>query len=625
MKEKNKKIIFAIFLIIILLIIIILLSKIFDNGGISNVKKILSEKYDNIKCIDTNCNGIMSIEEKGNTSKVKLYDENGNVVASYNQAQSETETRIPFQLSKNYFLSTITDSEGNNIKYTLNNKNGKELYSTNNKLQSINDYFIVMSKEGRIGDIYTIIDSKGNEKYSDINEYESYLDGKYIYFEKEDNYFLLDEKGNKIIEDYKISEVVTDDNKKILYFILKDKKTDYYYYFNIEKASLEGDAFSSYKVNEDNSLTVTKKDTSESLSYNIDINGKKDESSITNGISDRIKEIKEKIGSDYYLYTLSIVSNKQNKVLVDNKKEKSFGIFDIKTEEYINLYSYNSDKYYSSLSILDSIDNHTYTQISCNSNVCESTKMIVFDLTDSKELFRLEGTDLVAQNYVQYKNGYKLVKYSYQSSNSDYKGKYVLYDNNNKELLLSNNQIIVIDSEYVIGKMGDESLILYNSNDKKILNGENNLAQKIKISNKIYYKYNSDDKIIIIDSNGKEIYSIDDINTLDYSDRNIYSIGSKTIKIYNLEKDITYTYNLLDNENLTDSLNNKLEMFEDAVFINNTKDNYFKVINYKGEIIKKVSNVSIKAITTIKKNKKAYIITQKKVKDKTKYGLYIAK
>lgn len=622
MKEKrNQKIIFAIFLIIILLIAVILLSKIFDNEGISKVKRILSEKYDSIKCIDINCNGIMSIEEKGNTSKIKLYDENGHMVASYNET-SKTETKVPFQLSKNYFLSTITDSE-ENITYTMNDKNGKELYSTNNKLQSINDYFVVMSEEGRIGDIYTIIDSKGNEKYSDINEYESLSDGKYIYFEKEDDYFLLDEKGNKIIEDYKMSEVVTDDNK-ILYLILKDKKTDNYYYFNIEKASLEGDGFSSYKINEDNSLTVTKKDTSGNSSYNIDINGEKDESSLTNGISDRIKEIKEKISSKYYLYTLSVISDKQDKVLVDNKNEKSFGIFDIKTEEYISLYSYNSDKYYSSLSILDSTDNHTYAQISCNSNVCESTKMIVFDLTDSKELFRLEGTDLVAQNYVQYTNGYKTVKYSYQSSNSDYKGKHVLYDDNNKELLLSNNQIVVIDSEYVMGEIGDESLILYSSNDKKILNDENNLSEKIKISNKIYYKYNSDDKINIIDSKGKEIYSSNDTNTLDYSDKNIYSIGNKTINIYNLEKGVTNTYKLLDNESLTDSLSNKLDVFEDVIFINNNEDNYFKVINSKGEIIKKVNNVSINTVTTVEKNKKVYIITQKKVNDKTKYGLYIA-
>lgn len=623
-KNNNNKIVLAILIIILLLIIVVIISNLFDNEEISKVKKVLSEKYDKIECIDINCEGIITTKYEDNISNIKLYDENGNVVAGYSESQNTQNVRIPFALSKNYFLSTVTDNK-EKIKYTISDKKGKDIYTTDNKLQLVNDYFIVMNEEGKIGDIYTIIDRNGKELYSNISKYESYLDGKYIYFEKENEYFLLDEKGNKIIENYKINDVVIDDEDNILYFVLKDIKSSVYYYFDVEKSVLVGEGFDSYKINSDSTLTVTKRDTSNDLSYNINIDGKKDKLSIKNGISPKVKEIKSKINEDYYLYTLSVISDSQNKVLVDNKKEKSFGIYDVKSEKYTKLYSYNSDNYYSSLSILDSIDDHIYAQISCNLNVCESPKMIVFDLTNSNELFRLEGTTLVAQNYVQYENGYKMVKYSYQSSNSDYKGKYALYDSKNKELLTSNNQIVVIDSKYVMGDIKDESLILYSSNDRKILNNENSLSWKIKISDKIYYKYNLDDNVIIIDSKGKEIYRQKNNNLIEYSDKNIYSIGKENIDIYNIKNNSENTYKLLNNEQLVSSLNNRMYMFKDALFINNPEDDYFKIINSKGKQIKKINNTSIETIISVDKKKRAYMITKKKIKDKIKYGLYIAK
>lgn len=624
MKEKNKKIIFVIIFVMLLLIIAITLLNKFDSDRISKVKRLLSERYDSIECIDLNCNEIMSINIKGNKSNIKLYDENANVVANYSEITNDRENKVPIALSKNYFLATSNDSN-NNIIYTINDKNGKQLYKTKNRLKSINDYFTVMIEEGKVGNIYTIIDSKGNKKYSNINEYQSYLDGDYIYLEKNSDCFLLDKKGNKIIENYKIVDAITDDNKNVLYFVMKDIKSDNYYYFNIKKRTLIGDGFNSYKVNKDNTLTVVKKETKEYISYKIDTNGKKIKSSISYKLSDRIKEIKDSINSDdYYLYTLSVISNKQTKVLVDNKNQKSFGIFDIKTKKYISLYSYDSDTYYSSISVLDSLDDDKYVQISCNSNACKNTKMIVFNLTDSKELFRIDGTDLVAQNYIQYENGYKIVKYSYKSNNLDYKGKYVLYDNKNNELLTNNNQISVIDSKYVIGNMPDESLLLYSSKDNKSINDDENLANKIKISNNVYYTYKMGDSSIVINSKGKKIYSSKN-NKLEYGDENIYSIGAKTIKIYNIDKEITKTYRLLKNESLNDALDNKLEVFMGAIFINNEEDNYFKVINSKAKVIKKANNVSINKVIFNKKNNRAYIVSQKKVNGKTKYGLYIAR
>lgn len=624
MREKNKTKTILILLIIILIIMVLLLlnlNSLFNYSEITKVKKVLSEKYDNIKCIDTYCSGIIVEVNNNNYIKVKLYDENGNIVANYKEKDTKNK-KVPFSLGKGYFLATKVDSK-DGIIYSINNKNGKIIYKTKNKLKKLSDYFVIMSADGKIGNTYTILDNKGNIKYKNINEYKVYSNEKYIYIESNDGYYLLDNKGKKLLENYKIVDEVKDDNDNLLYMVVKDEN-NINYYFNISNSKISLDGFNTYIINKDKTLTITRRDDDNITSYKINSNGKKENLIKDDTIYDTINKISNNIDDKkYYLYTLSILSNKQNVVLVDNKTDKTFGILDIESNNYQKLYEYNSDKYYSILSKLESTNSHNYVQISCDSSVCDNTKMIVFDLTEGKELFRLDGLSLIASNYIQYKNGYKIVKYSYESKNLDYKGKYVLYNNKNEELFASDNQISIIDSKYVIGKIDNESLILYSAKDGKLLNDDNNLADKLSILNKNYYKYSIDDETVIIDDNNKKIYSGKSNNLLEINNKNIYSIGNKIIKIYSIYNDEVKTYKLLKNETINDMLDNKINPYEGAVFINNNVDNYIKVINSNGKLIKKINNASIKTVTT--NNKKAYIISQKKVKGNTKYGLYIAK
>lgn len=624
MKDSKPKTIHILAIIIIaILICILILLGITKTKGISSVKRLLKEKYDNISCIDLKCEGIMAENNKDDKSKdVMLYNSDGKLIARYNQKNNK-KTKTPFILKKEYFLATITDSN-KNVKYTINSKNGKELYNTKNKLKSINDNFIIMSEEGRIGDVYTIIDKNGKTKFSNINEYKTYLNGKYIYFESNEGELIIDENGNKVLENYKIESEIKY-NDKIEYVVLRDSKDNNYYYYNLKNKKIIGDGFNSYKLNSDNTLTITVKNNNKSIKYTIDEKGNRKEIKEESN-SDTINKVKEKLDdSKYYLYASSIASPGQEKVLVDNKIDKSFGVLNIKTNEYEKLYSYNKDRFYSSIDLLDSTNNHSYIQISCSGIVSDKAVMLVYDITDYKELFRLEGTDLIAQNYVQYENNYKVVKYSHQSNNSDYKGKYALYDDKNNELLVSNNQISVIDSKYVMGKVEDKSLVLYNSKVKKTLNDDSSLAEKLDIKNLDYYKYKKDGKSIIIDLNGREIYSANNESSLEYDDKNIYELTSTAINTYNIKTKKVSTYKYKENENINDISNEKILPFENAIFINNNEDEYVKVINTNGKVIKQIKNIRIKSVVKNEDTKKAIIITRKKVDGSNKYGVYIAK
>ena len=220
--------------------------------------------------------------------------------------------------------------------------------------------------------------------------------------------------------------------------------------------------------------------------------------------------------------------------------------------------------------------------------------MLVYNFSDNKELFKLTGDSLVATEYSQYENGYKVIKYSYKTTNDDYKGKYVLYDKDNKELYKSSNQISIIDSKLVMGKEIESDSILYSTNKNKVLNDEKTLAEKLDVKNKNYYKYrNNDSKNVIIDSKGNEIYSVDNSGTIEYNNDNIFAITSKDIKIYNMDSEKVSTYRFSKNETTTDYSNSKITPFGSVAFVNNSNKSYVKVIDSNANVLKQIKKTSI--------------------------------
>ncbi len=622
---EDKKIIGVIAIFIILIIGGIVVTNLeTDNDNISRVTKILSDKYDSIKCINSECSGIIATTKNKDKNENKIYSAYGKLVAKYND--SEKNKKTPYDYQKKYILmqKKISDNE---TRYYMVNTSGKVLYKTNNKLIVLNENYVLEQEKAKIDYVYKFIDLTGKVKYENITDYKTYDDNKFISMTKEDKNYILNSKGQKIVDDCKVENEVKDEKDRTKFLIVQNTKNDSYYYFNTSKSKIVGDSFESYKLKSDNSLVVYKKENNSKVSYNVNKNGIQKKASSSKFLAEVVKDLKSKLDENkFYIYTLSVLDENQDSIFVDNKEEKSFGIYNLKDNKYTSVYNYSSDKFYSSISVLESNDDKTYFQVSCSNPICSETQMFVYNFSDNKELFKLTGDSLVATEYSQYENGYKVIKYSYKTTNDDYKGKYVLYDKDNKELYKSSNQISIIDSKLVMGKEIESDSILYSTNKNKVLNDEKTLAEKLNVKNKNYYKYrNNDSKNVIINSKGNEIYSVDNSGTIEYNNDNIFAITSKDIKIYNMDSEKVSTYRFSKNETTTDYSNSKITPFGSVAFVNNSNKSYVKVIDSNANVLKQIKKTSIYKVEVNKEHTKAFIITTSKVNGKVKYGLYLAK
>ena len=626
MKKKNKKkndklLLFIVGVLILFMVILLIIKYNLKSEKITNVKKVFKEDYSNVVCIDSDCTGIVAYKNKKNNTEVKIYDNNGKLSAKYNQKTSTKKTQTPYALKKNYFLKLIKTKQKDT--YSINNLNGSIVYQSNNKLTAINENYILETKKSSVGEKYDIILKNGEVKYSNVSEFSSYDDGNIIYFEFNGDEYLLDENGEVIIKNYKIEKEINDKENKDLYLILK--KESNYYYFNIKNKIIIGNSFDTYTVNKDNSLTINYKENNkiytQKISYSGDI-GKAEEqksnSSIMNLLSNKISSDK------YYIYNLSALSENQDNILVDNKEEKSFGMYNLKNNKYEKVYEYASNNFYSTISKIDSKDKNTYLQITCDTPICSENKLILYRINDSKITFEIPNTNFVAEKYIQFENNYKVIKYSNLTDNEEYRGKYVLYDDKNNEVLKSDSQINLIDSDYVTGEIDDKSIVLYSSKTKSLINDESSLAERIIIKGKEYYKYTSNSKIILLNVNTGKKYSIDSKGSILYTSTNIYTIIDKEIKIYGLSNNDFAVYKLNKNEIMTNGTSNTISPIKNVIFINNVRKKYYKIINSDGSILKKVNGSNIyDAVES--KNGNIVIITSKKVKNKLLYGFYIAK
>lgn len=622
---EDKKIIGVIAIFVILIIGGIVVTNLeTDNDNISRVTKILSDKYDSVKCINSECSGIIATTKNKDKNENKIYSAYGKLVAKYND--SEKNKKTPYDYQKKYILmqKKISDNE---TRYYMINTSGKVLYKTNNKLIVLNENYVLEQEKAKIDYVYKFIDLTGKVKYENITDYKTYDDNKFISMTKEDKNYILNSKGQKIVDDCKVENEVKDEKDRTKFLIVQNTKNDSYYYFNTSKSKIVGDSFESYKLKSDNSLVVYKKENNSKVSYNVNKNGIQKKASSSKFLAEVVKDLKSKLDENkFYIYTLSVLDENQDSIFVDNKEEKSFGIYNLKDNKYTSVYNYSSDKFYSSISVLESNDDKTYFQVSCSNPICSETQMLVYNFSDNKELFKLTGDSLVATEYSQYENGYKVIKYSYKTTNDDYKGKYVLYDKDNKELYKSSNQISIIDSKLVMGKEIESDSILYSTNKNKVLNDEKTLAEKLDVKNKNYYKYrNNDSKNVIIDSKGNEIYSVDNSGTIEYNNDNIFAITSKDIKIYNMDSEKVSTYRFSKNETTTDYSNSKITPFGSVAFVNNSNKSYVKVIDSNANVLKQIKKTSIYKVEVNKEHTKAFIITTSKVNGKVKYGLYLAK
>lgn len=613
-KNVINKIIYVIVSIFVITTIVFLV-KYFSSKNIKMVRNILKPVYSDITCIDDNCSSIKATKENKKGDKiVELYNDKVKKVGSYVVKKEKEDKKQMVSIKDDYFIV----SENN--KYYIFNKSFKELYKTNNALISLNQKYI-LEKGGK----YTLLNYKGEKLFENISEYNLYNDQKIIEIVTENKYVIYDEIKNKILDGYKIDKEVIDSENNTLYLIVKNVKTGVYQYYDCNNYKMIGDSFENYTVTTDNELIVSKRENGTKVDYKINTKGEQTKLDKSFSKVEEINNISKKINEDeYYLYSISVYESNQNVVLVDNKKSKEFGFYNLKDKKFNKIYSYNTkeDNIYSSVTKLNSDNDNNYLEVSCSSKLCGKNLLYVINMKDKKTEFYNKNEKVVLQNYTQYENGYKMIKYSNKSEDEKYKGKYVLYNDKNEEVSISENEILILEQKVVFGPVKNETVTLYSIKNKKSLN--NTGANVIKIKNKEYYKYQDEkNNTILLDSNGNEILKVKMSQNLKNSDDSLIYVDNKKVKMYSDDFKVK-NYSLEKNEELMDNNSNDILPYKGAIFINNTKEKYIKIVNFDGMKIRKIKNSTVESIYQ-NKEKNVYIIAKKEDKNGTNFGLYLAK
>lgn len=614
--KKNiiNKIIYVIVSIFVIVAIVFLV-KYFSSKNIKMVRNILKPVYSDITCIDDNCSSIKATKENKKGDKtVELYNDKVKKVGSYVVKDRKEDKKQIVSIKDDYFIVS-EDKE-----YYIFNKSFKELYKTNNALISLNQKYILEK-----GEKYTLLNYKGEKLFENISEYNLYNNQKIIEIVTENKYVIYDEIKNKILDGYKIDKEVIDSENNTLYLIIKNVKTGVYQYYDCNNYKMVGDSFENYTVTTDNELIVSKRENGTKVDYKINTKGEQTKLDKSFSKVEKINNISKKISDDeYYLYSISVYESSQNIVLVDNKKSKEFGFYNLKNKKFNKIYSYNKkeDNIYSSVTKLNSDNDNNYLEVSCSSKLCGKNLLYVINIKDKKTEFYNENEKVVLQNYTQYENGYKMIKYSNKSEDEKYKGKYVLYNNKNEEVSISENEILILGQKVVFGPVKNETVTLYSIKNKKSLNNKG--ANIIKIKNKEYYKYQDEkNNTILLDSNGKEMLKVKMSQNLKNSDDSLIYIDNKKVKMYSDDFKVK-NYSLEKNEELINNNTNDILPYKGAIFINNTKEKYIKIVNFDGMKIRKIKNSTVESIYQ-NKEKNVYIIVKKEDKNGTNFGLYLAK
>lgn len=613
-KNVINKIIYVIVSIFVIAAIVFLV-KYFSSKNIKMVRNILKPVYSDITCVDVNCSSIKATKENKKGDKtVELYNDKVKKVGSYVVKNGKEDKKQIVSIKDDYFIISEND------KYYIFNKSFKELYKTNNALISLNQKYILEK-----GEKYTLLNYKGEKLFENISEYNLYNDQKIIEIVTENKYVIYDEVKNKILDGYKIDKEVIDSENNTLYLVTKNVKTGVYQYYDCNNYKMIGDSFENYTVTTDNELVVSKRENGTKVDYKINTKGEQTKLDKSFSKVEEINNISKDMNDDeYYLYSVSVYESNQNVVLVDNKKSKELGFYDLKNKKFNKIYSYDSKEgnIYSSITKLNSDNDNNYLEVSCSSKLCGKNLLYVVNMKNKKTEFYNENDKVVLQNYTQYENGYKMIKYSNKSEDEKYKGKYVLYNDKNEELSISENEILILGQKIVFGPVKNETVTLYSIKDKKSLN--NTGANVIKIKNKEYYKYQDEkNNTVLLDSNGNEMLKVKMSQNLKNSDDSLIYIDNKKVKMYS-DDFKAKNYSLEKNEELMNNNSSDILPYKGAIFLNNTKGKYIKIVNFDGMKIRKIKNSTVENIYQ-NKEKNVYIIAKKKEKNGTNFGLYLAK
>ena len=609
MEKNSKKIEIISFVVLVVLIVALGLTLYLRRNSITNVNKVLSNKYDEIKCVDDSCEYLTVL--KNSKNKVYVYDSYGARISKFENNNSRT----LYAVTPSYMLFKNLNKKGEVKTYEITRPNGKSVYKTSNEITKLTDY-LVSEKDG---DAYKVVNYKGKVLYSNISRLKRYSTVSQI--KVLDDEYLIDERGDRILTDYLLEKEVRNENEETLYIILRDSSKAYYY-FDISTGKIKGDSFTSYgEFDESYNAVIYKKKNGETIKYILKNNGDQYEDGNDSQVK-LVKKVKENLDEKYSLYEQSLFSNSQTKILVDNKEDNSFGIFDIQKKKYKKIYDYKNINGSSIILNFDSYDGNKYFQISCLESMCGAAKVTVYDANNGEVLYEYTSGENKVRNYTGLADGYKLIKYT-SDSTAEYSDKYVLYDKNNNQLVVSEKLINVVDKKVLFGKKYDEDLsIIYSAKLKKVLNSNDTLAETIKVDSAKIYRYSDDDYTYLVSESGDELFKVkNSLSNLVFADDVILNIKDKNVEIIDAKNSKVGKYKFAEGENMINEVGQNITTYKNSIFINNTKENYGKIVDFTGTKLKKLKKMTIKDVKYSKKSNNVILITG----SGKKYGLYIAK
>ena len=610
MKKNNKKIEILLIALLVVLIAGLGLTLYLRRNTITNVNKVLANKYDEIKCVDDDCDFMTVYDSSKN--KIYVYDSYGDKVSKYTKSNS----KMIYDATSSYLLFKKVNKEGEIVEYFATKSNGKKVYSSKNELIVLTDYLIEEKLDGKSN----IINYKGETLYSDITKVKRYKSVSSIKVLDEE--YLIDERGTRTLSDYVIDKEVLDSEGETLYLILQDSSKAYYY-FDAKAEKFKGESFTSYTFNETKkTIKAYKESNGETTVLDISKKGDQKESEEESQVK-IVKKIKPLIDENKYrLYTKGLYSNLQDKVLVDNLEENSFGIFDLKEKTYKELYKYTKENGSSIIISFKSYDDNKYFQVNCTEGMCGENKITVYDAKKGKVLFSYVHGENKIKNFTGLAGGYKLVKYTVDST-EEFSDKYVLYNKKNEIVASSKNLIIVVDKEILFGKKYDEEMsIIYSAKLKKAFNTDDNLADIQKVNKIKVYKYADEEYTHIVSTNGKELFKVKTADTnVVFAKDLILNVTDKKVSLINANNNKVGEYKFAKNESVIGSNGQVILSYKKSIFVNNATDNYGKIVYYNGSKIKKLKKTTISEVFQSKKTKNVIIITT----SGKKFGFYIAK
>lgn len=507
-KNNIKKLIVSVAFIVILVILFLYGKKFNDtriNKEITIVNNIIKEKYDKV-VYSNKAMYAYSFIKTDDIYKYSVFDLHGNRLYSF---KSSKELNIVTAMKK-YF---IVFDDG----YHLYNQDNEKIIDAK-VIEALNDYIVKVDDK-----IYNL----DNEVlYEDVHTINSYNNNNLFNI---NNYYLIDKKGNLLLENTIIEKEVKTNNLTNYYIIKKDNK---YYTFFININQIIGDSFDSYKINK-----------------NVYIKNKNGKYKIyKTGLRKKIKDtyISKKIRNKYYLEQDNIINNKY--AFVTNKKTNKSGIINILTNDFIFIKKGNVSK----VTRISKI----YYKIKINNTY------FIYDINNKKVIYK-SNDDI--NNILIFDNGC----ISYCKDNNYYlvskKGKIII--NLDKQIVLKNKKII--------GGRVLEDFYIYDYSNQEIES-----SKKIIINDDEYYFYNN----TIASKDFDREYSSKEY--LSYGEKNIILKNDSDILFYDLKNDEKYSYKLKNNEEIIND-----HPYKNVILVEGK--NKTRIINFKGEIIGSIKNKKI--------------------------------